>query len=88
MNRNTINNIYKWTLRFYYFRTLLLGVGMLCFSFTLIITDYKIAERDALNMFFIIFLGFLGLIFIIVGLLQKAHTEIGIRAKKHEEEID
>ncbi len=61
---------------------------MLCFSITLLITDYKVSELPDLNLFLIILLAILGIVFLIVGLLQQAHTEIGIRDKKHENDLD
>ncbi len=84
MNKKTINNIYKWWLRFLYTRILIAGVFGTCFSIILIITDYKITDHKELNTFLTFLTGLFGLIFIVIGLYSKTETEYGIRNKWHE----
>ncbi|ARV08869.1 hypothetical protein BTO05_04160 [Winogradskyella sp. PC-19] len=88
MNKKTIDTIYKWTLRFYYIRTLLAGIICICFSVILIITDYKISKKEDFNLFIIIFSAILGIVFLLIGLFQKTETEFGIRNKWHEKYIE
>ncbi|WP_411767018.1 hypothetical protein [Winogradskyella sp. A3E31] len=88
MNKKTIDIIYKWTLRVSYARAIILGIVFISFALVLLITDYKITTNAGFNVFLIIFLSLLGIVFIIVGLFQKAETEYGIRNKWHEKEIE
>lgn len=88
LNKKTIDTIYKWTLRFYYARVLLAGIAAICFCIVLILSDYRVSEKEDFNLFIIIISGILGVIFLVVGLFQKAETEYGIRNKWHEKEIE
>lgn len=88
MNKKLIDNIYKWTLRFYYARILFLGIALICFSLTLLFTDFKIISQGEFNLFLIITTGIIGVILLIIGLLNKVETEHGIRNKWHEKDMD
>lgn len=87
MNKKTINTIYKWTLRFYYARILLLGIVAICFSLVLMISDYKISKNEDFNLFILIITLVLGLVFLLIGLFKKVGIEHGLRKKWHEKDI-
>ncbi|TCK68936.1 hypothetical protein DFQ05_0446 [Winogradskyella wandonensis] len=69
-------------------RVLLLGIAAICFSIILMISDYKISEREDLNLFITIISFVLGAIFLLIGLFQKVETEYGIRNNWHKKDID
>lgn len=85
MNKKTIDTIYKWILRFRYFRILILGVGLICFSLTLLITDYSIINKPDFDTFIISITLIIGLVLTFIGLFYKIETEIGIKEKRHED---
>jgi len=88
LNNNTINIIYKWILRFYYLRVLIIGIVLLCFSLTLFFSNYKISVNHGLNLFLMVICGILGLSLFIIGLIKKSETEFGVKNKWHEEDIE
>jgi len=88
LNKKTINIIYKWTLRFYYARLLILGITSLCFCLVLFFTDYKVTDKKDFNTFIMVISGLLGLIFLLVGFYSQAQTEYGIRNNWHKKDIE
>jgi hypothetical protein len=71
-----------------YARVLLFGISMLCLCFIFLFTDYKISDREDLNIFITVMCGLFGLILLFIGLFYKAETEHGIRNKWHEKNIE
>lgn len=88
MNKKTIDTLYKWILRFFYARILILGISLICFAIVLIVSDYRVAKKAELNTFIAVISGFIGLILFVIGIVYKTETEYGIRNKWHEKDLD
>lgn len=86
MNKKTIDTIYKWTLRFYYARILIIGISLIGLCLVGLFTDYLYSEHNDFNLFLCIIFGLLGIILFIIGLFRKTETEYGIRNNWHEKD--
>lgn len=84
MNKKKIDTIYKWILRFRYFRILVIGVGLISFGITLLISGFSIINKPDFDMFIIVITLLLGIILSCIGLFYRVETEIGIKEKRHE----
>lgn len=85
MNKNKIDTIYKWFLRYRYYRILAIGVGLVSFGLVLLISGYSIINKPDFNMFIIIITLLLGVLLSAIGLFYRMETEIGIKEKRHED---
>ncbi|WP_055442337.1 hypothetical protein [Lacinutrix himadriensis] len=84
MNKKKIDTIYKWFLRFRYYRILAIGVGLVSFALVLLISGYSIINKPDFDMFIIIITLLLGILLSAIGLFYRMETEIGIKEKRHE----
>ncbi|MBU2938874.1 hypothetical protein KO494_04890 [Lacinutrix sp. C3R15] len=81
MNKKKIDIVYKWYLRFRYFRILCIGAALISFSIGLFISDYSIINKPGFDIFISILTLLLGIIFSFIGLYYRVETENGIQEK-------
>jgi len=85
MNKNKIDTIYKWFLRYRYYRVLVIGVSLVSFGLVLLISEYSIINKPDFDMFIIIITLLLGILLSTIGLFYRMETEIGIKEKRHKD---
>ncbi|WP_452229422.1 MULTISPECIES: hypothetical protein [unclassified Lacinutrix] len=85
MNKKKIDTIYKWFLRYRYYRVLVIGVGLVSFGIVLLVSGYSILNKPDFDMFIIIITLLLGILLSAIGLFYRMETEIGIKEKRHED---
>ena len=85
MNKNKIDTIYKWFLRYRYYRVLVIGVSLVSFGLVLLISEYSIINKPDFDMFIIIITLLLGILLSTIGLFYRMEIEIGIKEKRHKD---
>jgi len=82
MNNKTVNILNRFFRRVMYYRIIVIGIALISFSLTTIITGYELINKPDFNLFIEIICMVLGLAITFIGLYYRVETEMNLEQEK------